>query len=250
MMRRGALLAAASLVLTSFIAEARFAAVSFDTPLKIERIPLSPDPLNPRAKPMLSCFYYYGKMVKQIDRGEKGAELSILRFDSNEHGPECTETSVPGEKAIDGWSGYFKGVRASYLFLDADDGWNNGTGFAVFSFPDGSKLFEDVAEKRINTLVSSNLMLRYRRVYGAPCSLYADREGCWTKVKAETTLAGEPPNCSAAYEADIARAGADKDAAAANPTIITYEVWTTVGNGRTVIEPLREKTVVTCQPAM
>jgi hypothetical protein len=245
---RGVSLAALYLLVAASAAQAEDMSGLFDKPMNVERIPLPKDSLNPQAEPMLSCFHYSGVRVKQIDRGEKGAELFLLPLKAGQPMPECTEAAATGEKPIDDWGGYFKGARGAYVFFDADDGWNSGVGFAIFSAA-GEKIFHDVAEEiRTIDAVPSKLVLRYRRVYGAPCSLFADKAGCWNKVKAETALTGDAPDCAAAYEADIRQAAARKDSIAANPTIIAYEAQTVLDGATAVTEPLPG--TVACQPAM
>ena len=236
-------------------ASTRDAAGLFDKPVKVDRIPLAPDPLNPRAKPMLSCFHYRGFMVKQIDRGEKGAEqLSIRAVKTGEGKPPCVEANAPGEKIVDDkdWHGYFKGVKGEkgdYVFFSADDGWNGGVGFAVFGAADGRKRFEDVA-KSIHAvhLTKPKLVLRYRRVYGAPCSLVADAAGCWSKVKRETGLSGKAPGCAAAYRQEEKKAGANASGIAADPSVIEYEAETVLDGTRHKTKPRPGK--ITCKPAI
>jgi hypothetical protein len=115
-----------------------------DKPLKIVRVPLPRDPDNPPAKPELSCSYYPHFAVKQVDLGELGADqLSILA-----DGSLCRRENAANEKIISAkdWTGYFEGVKGDYIFFTAEDGWNDGLGFAVFT-AGARKLFEDVAKK-------------------------------------------------------------------------------------------------------
>ena len=127
---------------------AKDAAGLFDKPAKVTKVPLAADPQNPQSKPMLSCFYFANFAVKQIDRGEVGAEqLSVVPLGGAEP-YQCREANIAGEKVVDvkEWSGYFKGVKGNYVFFDADDGLNGGLGFAVFDASDGKKLFEDTTK--------------------------------------------------------------------------------------------------------
>ncbi len=223
----------------------------FDKPADVVKVPLAADPLNPQAKPMLSCFYFRSFAVKQIDRGEVGAEqLSILPIAAGQEKPACREANSGGEIVIGAkdWSGYFKGVKGGYVFLDASDGWNGGLGFAIFSVS-GAKLFEDVA-KGIHSikLAGSDLVLKYRRVYGAKCSLFAASAACWAEIEKDTGLAqASPPDCSAAYKREQKRTPAFAQQLAANPTVIYYEVETAVTGGSGRASPAAGK--ISCQPA-
>ena len=167
-------------------AMAKDAAGLFDKPLKVVKVPLPADPQNPQTKPSVSCSYFKGFTVKQIDRGEIGAELSILPLAAGGEAYKCREASAAGELAVDAkeWSGYFRGAKGAYVFFDADDGHNGGMGFAIYNGADGKKLFDDTA-KGIHAidLKPSGLALHYTRAYEAGCSLFADPAGCWAKVK-------------------------------------------------------------------
>jgi hypothetical protein len=225
------------------------AADLFDKPVKVERIALPKDPLNPRADPSISCFHYPVIRVRQIDRGEKGAEMFLLPLDEGRTPPECSEENAPAEKPVDEWSGYFKGFRAGYVFFDADDGWNDGVGFAVFAASSRRKIFDDVAGD-IHSIdpAPSGLVLRYQRVYGAPCSLYADPTGCWNTVMQATGLTGAAPDCASAYRAEIEQAGERVEEAKANPTVIIYEAETVLRGMESQTRPQPGK--VTCRPAV
>jgi hypothetical protein len=201
----------------------------FAKPENVTRVPLAPDPENPQAKAELSCFQFKDFAVKQLDRGEKGAaQLSILPLAAGEK-PACTEENAANELVIEGsdWSGYFKGVKDNFVFFDADDGWNGGVGFAVFAATDGKKLFSDTARNGLRTLTIAGtaLTLRYTRVYGAPCSLYADAKGCWKAIQEETGITqAQAPDCSAAYKAAVKETKGDAKQIAAVPSVIEYEV--------------------------
>ena len=128
---------------------ARASAGLFDAPTKSVRLPLPSDPANPQAKAQLSCFYYPHFMVKQVDLGELGAQqLSMVAIASGQKRPGCKRENSPDEKVIssDDWSGYFWGVKGGYVFFSAEDGWNSGMGFAVFTAAETKKIFEDVAK--------------------------------------------------------------------------------------------------------
>jgi hypothetical protein len=218
----------------------------FDKPVETAKVPLVPDPVNSKAQPNVSCSYYRGFMVKQIDLGEVGAsQLSIVPV-SGAQGPRCVQSNTSSENVIDAkeWSGYFKGVKGDYVFFDADDGVNGGLGFAVYKGPDGKKMFEDVAKSwRTIEIKGMELRLRYVRTYAAGCSIFADAAGCWAKIKQDTGISqSTPPDCSAAYMAEQKRMQGNKDFTAgqiaAIPSVIDYEVETAVDGARHTITPL------------
>jgi hypothetical protein len=182
----------------------------FDKPLDARVVALPADKDNPQAKPKRSCFYYPDFMVKEIDLGEPGAErLSFTPIASDRKQPNCVadnqrEVVIKSHE----WSGYFDGMKGNFAFFDADDGHEGGMPFAVFT-PAAKKLFEDIRQgddfKSIR-LTSDTLTMRYRRVYVAPCSLYADARGCWDKIVGTTALAQSArPDCTKPYEKEMKR---------------------------------------------
>ena len=203
-----------------------------DKPSSIAHVPLPRDPDNPQAKAEVRCTTFVHFMVKEIDTGQEGADqLSIVPVSANAK-PACRKQNVASEKVVppDAWSGYLGGAAGEYILFDADDGWNGGLGFAVFT-PDARKLFEDVAKRWTSVRASADgLVLRYRRVYGAPCSLEADRAGCWAKVEHATGLSGAPPDCHAAYVAEEKRTPQFAKQDVDDPTAITYDAETTIGS--------------------
>jgi hypothetical protein len=234
----------------------------FDPPLHEQHVPLPPDSLNPQAKPSLSCFYYPHLMVKQVDLGEKGAEqLSMLFVGDGKEPPACRRENARDEHVITGWGGYFRGVRAGYVFFDGDDDWNGGTPFAVFS-PDGEKLFNDAATKLHSVKAmrqppplsqrpwyENPLVLHYRRVYLAPCSMRADTQGCWDQIRQATGLPQVAPDCSAAYAAqEKGVSAAALTDVRANPSVIEYEVEATLDE-HGVIRVVPVSPALACYPA-
>jgi hypothetical protein len=175
----------------------------FDPPLDTLLVKLPASPQTPGLTPQISCFYYPTFMVKQVDLGEKGAEShSVVSAFGDK--PPC-EREQDGEIILQDWRGYFLGVKGNYVFLDADDGFNGGLPFAVFSATDktGAKLFEDArAEFEAVELDAQGLSLRLTRVLSADCSVLADKN-CWTKVQAVTGLPEDrKPDCKPAYDRD------------------------------------------------
>ena len=144
--------AIASLAVSGVLAGA--APSPFDRPLKVVRLPLPRDPENPQARARLSCAYFPTFMAKEIDLGEVGAaQLSIVPVTAARK-ETCRRENLPGEMVIspNDWTGYFSGVKGRYVVFDADDGWNGGTGFAIFSATDGKKLFDDAAKSRLRAI--------------------------------------------------------------------------------------------------
>ena len=212
----------------------------FDRPLREQHLPLPPDPVNPQTKPMLSCFYFPHLMVKQVDMGEVGAEqLSMTYLAKGQAAPACRRENAKGETVITNWSGYFKGVKNDYVFFSGADGSNGGEGLAIFNAADGERLFADnVTELHAVALTGpvqdpdqrpwyeNPLVLRYRKVYLAPCSMRADAPHCWSRIKQVTGLTQPAaPDCSASYVAEEKHEAPEQQAGVrADPSVIEYEV--------------------------
>jgi hypothetical protein len=217
-------------------ASAKDAAGLFDKPLKVVRVALPRDKDNPQAKPEVRCSYYPEFMIKEIDLGEIGAfQLSIIPGRDT----ACMRKNAANEKIVspNDWTGYFKGVSGDYIFFDAEDGWNGGLGFAVFT-PDAKKLFDDVAKDWAMVAAVAPpgpagiksghaLALRYTRIFGAKCSLAArNGDACWAKIEHDTGLAGPMPDCRADYAREQKRTpNAD---VLNDPTAIEYDSATTI----------------------
>jgi hypothetical protein len=245
----------AAVILESFagLSGARASAGLFDKPAKAVHLPLLADPANPQAKAQLSCFYYPHFMVKEVDLGELGSEqLSLTPIASGQKKPACRSENSPDEKIVspDDWSGYFWGVKGGYVFFSAEDGWNGGMGFAVFTAADTKKIFEDTAKTwRSIQLTSSGLTLRYRRVYGASCSLRADEATCWRQIKQDTGLtAAAAPDCAATYAAEQKRTPAFAQQVLTDPSVFDYDVNVTIEAGAAKTTPTSGK-ILACRPA-
>ena len=246
-MRTPAIILLCSLLPASAVAKDKDAAGLFDKPAKVAKVPLAADPLNPQAKPVVTCSYFKDFAVKQIDRGEIGAELSIVPLASGAEAYKCREAAAPGEIVVDGkeWGGYLKGVKGAYVFFDAEDGHNGGMGFAIFKGADGKKLFDDTAMGlHAVDLKPSGLVLRYTRVHEAGCSMYADPADCWAKVRQATGLAqSTAPDCAAQYKAEEKRMKGTPNQAkvAAIPSVVDYEAVVALDAGQVKISAAQGK---------
>ena len=234
----------------------------FQKPLKEIRIPLARDPLNPEARPMLSCYYYPGLMIRQEDRGEIGAaNLGIRVLSRGSRFPTCTLRPGRHEHIVDGrneWSGYFLGAKYPFVLFSSADGVNGGEGFAVFNHL-GKLLFDDLAgEIRAVELpgpqtTPRTLRLRYQRFYPAECSLMdADRLACWEKIRGLTGLTNPtPPDCTAAYQEMAGwMKGETLESLRSDPSVIVYEAVTTLDESGTVHSTVPVTgTATSCHPA-
>lgn len=256
-------LCAAMLGMASVLVQAGNAFPLFDKPLREIRTPLPRDPENPQAKPVLSCFYYPNYMVKQVDIGEKGAELSIVPYWLKENKkPRCVRANVTDEMVFE-WSGYFGGVSGDFVFLVSADGSDGGLIFAVFNAVNASRIFVD--SEKVNKyeidFVSFTILdypkndrdsardLHYRRVYRAPCSLRADEKNCWSLMRRITGLTEpSPPSCAAAYEAERKRSPENASSLLTDPSVITYDVEVVLDLGSTIqVKPVSK--AIECYPA-
>ena len=194
----------------SFLALTTLAfAGSFDKPLSKKSVDLGPSESNPpgslepKTHGKVTCYYYPGFMVKEVDLGEKGAErLAIVP--AGKTATSCTRARSKTEKVVnpDEWSGYFKGVKGDLVFFDADDGWNGGIGFVVYDAMTMKKIYEDVAlgELTFSDDRGSNV-IAYTRVVDAGCNLPKEQAACWSSIQKKLSLeAGAVPDCKAGYE--------------------------------------------------
>ncbi len=211
-------------------------AAPFDTPIDKKVVTLPADPANPQAKPNRTCFSYPGFVVKQIDLGEKGAEeLSIAPGTA----PACP-AKIVGEVIIKGdvWAGYFLGAKGPFVFFNSDDGLNGGLPFAVFA-PSGKKLFEDSRQGdafKSVAVADGALVMHYRRVWLAPCSLYGDAKACWKTIVAATALPETAkPDCSKAYRDEMTRTFAKEIPKL--KSVIAYAVEARYGDGKLALKP-------------
>ncbi len=245
----------------------------YDQPLGARHVNLKPDPHNPQVKREVSCFTYPHFVVKQVDFGEVGAErLSIIPAAPGA-APPCRQAKERNEYVIpaDAWSGYFEGVKSDHAFFRAADGTNGGLGFMVFRVSDRKKLFEDTAQKGIQSLEIKDgiLSLRYQRVFASTCSAVTSGSACRDTIAAQTGVAGGSlESCAGGYRAakeEMAKERCDDQPAKGDaciekelkhldaqkwddaPTVIVYEVEVSLGGASPVIKPLGD--ALACRPS-
>ncbi len=178
---------------------------SFDKPLAKKTIDLGPSQSSPKAHAKVTCYFYSGFMVKEVDLGEKGADrLSILPV-AKEAPLTCTRARSKAEKVIDSkeWSGYFKGVKNNFVFFDADDGANGGLGFAIYDAKTVTKIFEDSAlgPLEFSTSPDQQLSMQYIRVLDGECSVPKEKASCWERLRQKIGSDDFPaPDCEKGYE--------------------------------------------------
>jgi hypothetical protein len=180
-------------------------AASFDKPLYQRAVELGPSQSTPGARARVTCYFFPMFMVKEVDLGEKGANRLAIVPATKIKSRTCSRLYDQDEKVIDSdeWSGYFKGVKGSLVFFDADDGVNGGMGFAVYDAKSGKKIFSDIAAgplafpDRQDKAVS----ITYTRVVEGECVVPKDQAACWDKIKRKLGLENAPaPDCKAGYE--------------------------------------------------
>ena len=195
-------------LLSGFLA-IMFAAVaaqgaSFDVPTFKKTVDLGPSTAGPGARAKVTCYFFPHFMVKEVDRGEKGAErLAIVPGKAKVH--TCSRLREAGEKEVnsDDWTGYFKGVKGDLVFFDADDGWNGGIGFAIYDSRTGNKIFDDTALGPLEFADTQDktVVVRYTRVADGGCAVPKEAAACWDAIKKKLTLdAVGAPDCKADYE--------------------------------------------------
>jgi hypothetical protein len=179
---------------------------SFDHPQFTKTVDLGRSRASPTARAKVTCYFFPSFMVKEVDMGEKGAERLAIVPAANHKDKDhtCSRLRDLNEKEIssDEWTGYFKGVKGDLVFFDADDGWNGGTGFAVYNAKTGKKVFEDVAAGPLEFPDSGKLVsIKYTRIVAGDCVLPKEPAPCWAKISQKLELAGaSAPDCKAGYE--------------------------------------------------
>jgi hypothetical protein len=196
----------------------------YDRPLRTVRVDLGPSEFYESARNMhsyLTCNYYPGFMVKDLDLREKGEEwIGIVPLRQGRT-PKCVREQEKEEIRPDNreWEGYFVGVVGTLIFSDNSDGQNGSMGFCIIEAATGRKIFYDQA-KRSYRLKNGNLVwegerlrierrpegapvLTYTRGYFAECSLQKDGPACWNKIRASTGLpAMAAPACTGEFKDD------------------------------------------------
>lgn len=205
---RAALLIAVGLFGWSFLSVLAHAE-TFDTPVRKNSVDLGPSrslmPGDPQHV-QLSCSYYPGVMVKELDDpGMKGARWVTITLFSKAHFPACRSAHTPNERLLakDSWG--FVGVKGPLLFLMAADGEDGGLAFRVLDWKTGRKLFEDSAAVSyyggpgfdFERGSKGELLLQYLRVVHGDCSIPNDGQSCWTNLRVRLGLPpSDAPACT------------------------------------------------------
>lgn len=228
--------------------------------------PLSPADSSQEGQSKVSCWYYPGLMIKEVSLdGTKGAaQLSMIHIAKGGVNPVCRRENVDDEYVVDAksWSGHFRGVRQGYVFFSGDDGVNGGEGFAVYD-DSNTKVFTDVADA-ISSLdpmlpprdpdlrpwCYSPLVLNYRKVYVAPCSMRSEPARCWALIRRATGLTqSTAPDCDAAYKAvEMTTPPDGLDSLRKDPSVIVYAVEAVI-DGQGVARLTPKSPVLKCYPA-
>ena len=186
-------------------------AESFDRPVSKRVVNLGKSPHTPGQNAKVSCYYFADFMIKEIDMGEKGADRLSITPVAKGAPPRCSKLKAKTEKIVEAaeWSGYFKGVKAGYIFFDSDDHYNNGSPFAVYDAA-GKKLFEDSSEDPLVFMQAPDKtwQITYTRVVEAGCVLIANTD-CWDGLKKKLGVEGPQPDCRKGY-ADQTKAYANE----------------------------------------
>ena len=182
----------------------------FDEPLSKIVVDLGQSPYLSKDNPehsTLRCMYYATLVVKELDMKEQGDEWIAIAPSKSDKRPLCVQEHGKDEFEIKdtdghGWAGYFAGVKGNLIFLDGDDGYNEGIPFGVFDAMTGKKVFEDSAEYLNNQRlhITNNdglLMIHYRRVDAAECSIPQKKGQCWEQIRKRADLVSQPmPQCT------------------------------------------------------
>ena len=184
-------------------------AESFDTPVRKTSVDLGPSrnlmPGDPQHV-QLSCSYYPGFMVKELDDpGMEGARWVTITLFLKGRPPGCRLAHGPKERFIakDSWG--FLGAKASLLFLTAADGEDGGLPFRIVEWKTGKNIFRDSAALPyyggpgfdFGHTADGKLSLRYLRVVHGGCSIPNDGQNCWNILRANLGLVpSDMPACT------------------------------------------------------
>jgi hypothetical protein len=235
-----ALAVAASLfsALPSFAQDANHG--PFDVPTKVDVIKLPVEQGAEDSAPAITCSRYAEFMVKEVDKGELGADkLALLPKDA-----PCEETTA-GETVIkDDMAGYYMEAKGNYVFFTTADGYNGGMQFVVIDAKTQKHLFDDSfaldEDVKTATIEGTKLTLGFKRVFTADCSLYDDTNGCGDKVKAATGLGKDiaMPDCKPVYDAYIKDNPDYASDTKANPSVIIYEASLIYDGTKAAVTPV------------
>ena len=212
----------------------------FDIPTKVDVIKLPIEQGAEDAAPAITCSRYPDFMVKEVDKGELGADkLALLPKDA-----PCEETTA-GETIIkDDMAGYYMEAKGNYVFFTGSDGYNGGMPFVVLDaktqkhlFDDSFSLDEDV---KTATVDGTKLTLTFKRVYTADCSLYENKDGCSDKVKTATGLGKDValPDCKPVYNSYIKENPDYASDAKSDPSVMIYEATLLFDGTKAVVTPV------------
>jgi hypothetical protein len=212
----------------------------FDVPTKVDVIKLPVEQGAEDSAPAITCSRYADFMVKEVDKGELGADkLALLPKDA-----PCEETTV-GEIIIkDDMVGYYMEAKGSYVFFTGSDGYNGGMPFVVIDAKTQKHLFDDSfaldEDVKTATVEGTKLTMTFKRVYTADCSLYEDKDGCSDKVKAATGLGKEVamPDCKPIYDAYIKENPDYASDAKTNPSVMIYEAALVFDGTKAAVTPV------------
>lgn len=156
----------------------------------------------------LTCDYYSEFMVKELDLGEEGATWFAIVPSHPGHPPACTRSRSVGEKFIPGreWCGYFTGAKANYVFLNACSAHNAALDFAIYDARTGRRVFEDTAVDsmaggvQFRRAADGGILLTYARVALFNCTLPAEKDVCWRRIRSQLGLADAAAPLCTAYD--------------------------------------------------
>jgi hypothetical protein len=223
---------------------------SFNKPIKETVVDLGLSPYYPvvrRVHGQLRCHYFPIFMVKELDWKQKGDDWISIAPNTRAHLTPCSQEHGQSEIVIppeNGLAGYFGGVKANLVFLDAADCFDSGCPFGVFEPFTGKKLFEDSTRLSNTGEISEilfgknngNLVMRYPRVVPAECSLPQKKSECWNDIIRTTGLTPQPiPKCIGYSGFNRQEGFGTSDQS--DPSVVSFSVEVTIPEFKTHILP-------------
>ena len=216
----------ALLPIATYAQDSERLSAQLDRPVATKTVPAKSDD-DPNGQ--IQCTYYRDFMLRETGTDSPDPDNAVLiPIVSGAPRPGCD--AVQHDKALilktEGYS-YIGRKERFLLFSDTDP--NGAVAFIVLDAENGKAVFDDGTPPdrglQVVALEHGTLHLGYTRAFNASCSLLKDSARCWSSLVADGKVPrdmAQPPQdlCAASYK--------DENALAEDPSIVSYDVDTTI----------------------